>query len=94
VVSVNGRGNICLDVKWPGHEVDHSPPSRAKVKKGWSYTSTLPTCLHGIYWDNFPLLFFPNLALHLQLSITCGREETPLCNLTSKKQLLTLWPWN
>jgi hypothetical protein len=27
-------------VKWPGHENDHLPPSRAKVKNAWNYTST------------------------------------------------------
>jgi hypothetical protein len=27
-------------VKWPGREADHSPPSSAKVKNAWSYTST------------------------------------------------------
>jgi hypothetical protein len=29
-------------VKWPGREVDHSPPSNAEVKNEWSYTSTPP----------------------------------------------------
>jgi hypothetical protein len=28
------------EVKQPGHEADHSPPSSAKVKNMWSYTST------------------------------------------------------
>jgi hypothetical protein len=37
-----------LGVKWPGHEADHSPPSSAKVKNAWSYTSTPPICLHGV----------------------------------------------
>jgi hypothetical protein len=30
-----------------GHEVDHSPPTSAEVKKMWIYTST-PTRLHGV----------------------------------------------
>jgi hypothetical protein len=29
-------------VKWPGREFDHSPPTSAKVKKTWIYTSTPP----------------------------------------------------
>jgi hypothetical protein len=29
-------------------EVDISPPSIAKVKYEWSFTSTLPICLHGV----------------------------------------------
>jgi hypothetical protein len=33
-------GALSLWVKWPGREVDHSPPSNAEVKKVWSYTST------------------------------------------------------
>jgi len=28
------------EVKWPGHEADHSPPTDAKVKKAWCYIST------------------------------------------------------
>jgi hypothetical protein len=31
-----------LGVKWPGREVDHSPPISAEVKKTWIYTSTPP----------------------------------------------------
>jgi hypothetical protein len=34
------RAALSLGVKRPGHEVDHSPPSSAKVKNAWSYTST------------------------------------------------------
>jgi hypothetical protein len=29
-------------VKWPGHEVNHSPPSNAEVRKVWSYTFIPP----------------------------------------------------
>jgi len=31
-----------LEVKWPGPVVNHSPPSSAKVKNEWSYTSAPP----------------------------------------------------
>jgi hypothetical protein len=41
-----------LEIKWPGHEVDHSPPSNAKVNE-LSYTTILPICLHGMDMDNF-----------------------------------------
>jgi hypothetical protein len=33
-------GALSLWVKQAGHEADHSPPSRAKVKNAWSYTTT------------------------------------------------------
>jgi hypothetical protein len=33
--------------KRPGHEVDYSPPSSAKVKNEWSYTSAPPWCGQG-----------------------------------------------
>jgi hypothetical protein len=33
-------GALSLGVKRPGREADHSPPSSAKVKNEWSYTST------------------------------------------------------
>jgi hypothetical protein len=28
------NGEISLEVKWPGHKADHSPPSSAEVKNG------------------------------------------------------------
>jgi hypothetical protein len=31
-------GALSLEVKQPGREADHSPPSSAKVKNAWSYT--------------------------------------------------------
>jgi len=32
-----------LGVNCPGHEADYSPPSSAKVKNAWCYTSTANT---------------------------------------------------
>jgi hypothetical protein len=34
--------------KQPVLETDHSTPSSAEVKNTWSYTSSLPICLHGV----------------------------------------------
>jgi hypothetical protein len=34
------RGALSLGLKRPGREADHLPPSSAKVKNAWSYTST------------------------------------------------------
>jgi len=34
-------------VIWTGHKANHSPPSNAKVKSIWSYTSTPTVHLHG-----------------------------------------------
>jgi hypothetical protein len=55
-------GAFSLDIKRPGREADHSPPSSAKVKKVWSYTSTLPISLHDVglvkHRDNFTFYVF------------------------------------
>ena len=32
-------------LKWPGNEVDNSPPSSAEGKNEWSYTLSSPICL-------------------------------------------------
>jgi hypothetical protein len=40
-------GALASRVKLPGREADRSPPSSAKVKNAWSYTSTLPIRLHS-----------------------------------------------
>jgi len=41
-------GAVSLEVKRPGREADHSPPSSAQVKRAWSYTSTPPVRLRGV----------------------------------------------
>jgi hypothetical protein len=41
------------EVKQPGHDVDHSPPSSDEVKNEWSYISTPPIRLHGEIRDKF-----------------------------------------
>jgi hypothetical protein len=58
---LNGYRGSVPRVKWPGSEVYHSLPSSAEVKNEWSYTSTPPTCLHGVE------LFHLSLA-----SLRCG----------------------
>jgi hypothetical protein len=35
-----GTGALSLDLKRPGREADHSPPSSAEFENAWSYTST------------------------------------------------------
>jgi hypothetical protein len=35
-------GTLSPGVKWQGREADHSPPTSAKVKKTWIYTSAPP----------------------------------------------------
>jgi hypothetical protein len=36
------------EVKRPGREADHSPPSSAEVKNAWSCMSTFSIRLHGV----------------------------------------------
>jgi hypothetical protein len=38
-------------VKWSQCESDHSPPSSVEVKNEWSYTSTDPIDVYGVYKD-------------------------------------------
>jgi hypothetical protein len=40
--------DLSLAEKWLGCEADHSPPSSAKVKNTWLYTSTPLIYLHGM----------------------------------------------
>jgi len=44
-----------MEVKWPGHEVDHSCPPSAEVRNEWSYTSTPAIYLHGADRTTLPL---------------------------------------
>jgi len=34
--------SVTPEIKWPGHEADHSPTSSTEVKNAWSYTSIRP----------------------------------------------------
>jgi hypothetical protein len=56
-----GTRALSPEVKRPGCEADHLPPSSAKVKNEGSYISTSPVCLHGMYRDSFT---FSRLPLH------------------------------
>jgi hypothetical protein len=38
-------------VKRPGYKADNSPPSSAKIKNVWSYTSAPSTRLHGVVFN-------------------------------------------
>jgi hypothetical protein len=49
------RGSF-LGLQWPGGEVNPTPPSSAKVKHEWSYTSSPPMCLYGVDRENFTFL--------------------------------------
>jgi hypothetical protein len=40
-------GNLSPELKLPGHEADHSPPTSAQVKKTWTYTSIPPYVFMG-----------------------------------------------
>jgi hypothetical protein len=35
------------------HDAGHSPPSSAKVKNEWNYTSTFSLCCHDLGRDNY-----------------------------------------
>jgi hypothetical protein len=43
-------------VKWPMPKVDHSPPSSAKIKNAWSYTSIPPYMPFGVNRDFYNFL--------------------------------------
>ena len=42
------RWFFCRGMKWPGPNVDHSPPSSAEIKNKWGYTCTLHIRLHVV----------------------------------------------
>jgi len=51
-----GTGVVSRRVERPGRDADHSPPSSVEIKNEWSYTSTLPMRLHGVFRDNHTFL--------------------------------------
>ena len=52
-----GTGFLSRGLKRPRRDVDHSLPSNTEVKNEKSYTSSAPTCLHGVDRKNFSFAF-------------------------------------
>jgi hypothetical protein len=64
-----GSGGSLVRVKRPEHKADHSSPSLAEAKNGWSYTSIphVPARVHNVHFI-FPC-FRVTLSLRLGMSI-------------------------
>jgi len=54
-------GVLSPELKRPGRGVNHSLSSNTKVKNEWSYTSTSPTCIHGV--DRAISTFIPFISI-------------------------------
>jgi hypothetical protein len=64
-------GVLFPGVKRTGREADHSPPSNAEMKKGWSYTSTTPYVFMAWCFIN-TRGNFAFLAFHKRLGLPNG----------------------
>jgi hypothetical protein len=87
-------GVLSPEVKRPGRETDHSPPSNAEVRNAWRYTSTLNmsswhgTCLstgtslpyHPITSKNMKTKFSYKSSAYLQLLCTAATTFTHKAN--------------
>jgi hypothetical protein len=70
----HGQPGSFSDVKRPGREADHSPPSCVDVKNEWSYFSTPPICIYGV--DRNPFIFTSFLSETLfSTSIFASNDE-------------------
>jgi hypothetical protein len=74
---VNWYRDFVQVVKRPGCEVNHSPPSSAEVKNGWSYTSTIHECIHCLDQANF------NFTL-IKMNAGCNALSLWLFNISIK----------
>jgi hypothetical protein len=68
-----GAGGSVSEIIQPECEVQNSPPYNVQVKNHWSYTSTLPTCLHDVdssnitfYTENVVQALLVSLLAHLK----------------------------
>jgi hypothetical protein len=60
------------EIKRPGYDVEHSPPSNAEVKNKWTYASTP---LHGVDRDNFYYTPTSNGILYRNYCKLCNEEN-------------------
>jgi len=65
VLPAVGPTNGYREIKRPGREVDHSPPSSADVKNEWSPASAPTICLHGLYMDFYIFFLLVNKVYEL-----------------------------
>jgi hypothetical protein len=78
---VAGGGGLSPEVKRPGREGDHSPPTSAEVKKTWTYILTAPEvfmeqCLTG-YLSSSDTAFHENMmSAVLELMLTDSRTHS------------------
>jgi hypothetical protein len=64
------QGALSLGVKWPGHEDDHTPPSRAEVKECVELYLYSPIRLHGVVLSYAQGQLHLHLRLYLYISLT------------------------
>jgi hypothetical protein len=85
-----GTRGSSLEVKRPGLEADHSPPSSAEVKNVWSCTSTPPICLHGVVLGYSPGTTLPvplTLPLPFEVNYRVHKSTTIISlNFLNNKQ--------
>jgi hypothetical protein len=69
-------------VKLPGPKLDNLQPYRAKVKKEWNYTPTLPLLLHSRGRNNCFYLLYPSQNFYCHFHINPLKAElNPICLL-------------
>jgi hypothetical protein len=82
------EGAPSLEVRRPGREADHSPPSSAEVKNAWSYTSTpqyvfMTWCLVK-HRDNFTFTFILYyIILYYNTVLYYSKKQSPFTWLTT-----------
>jgi hypothetical protein len=88
-----GAVDSSLETKRQGYEVDQSPPTSVEVKNEWSFTTTPPTCLHGVDMGNFTLygIFFPMHASHIHpirspSTTACVKLYSVFCHKSRRTQ--------
>ena len=69
------------EVKQLGHEVDHSPVSRAEVMNECRYTSTPLIHLQGMAWVNFTFMFYISKIKYSNFTLAQWYTECPRRNV-------------
>jgi hypothetical protein len=73
------RGSF-LKVKRSESEVNHSPPTTAEVKNGWSYISVSPICLHVMDMDDYDDIIIIIIITIKQNNTQTVVHDSNICN--------------
>ena len=89
----NGYQGTYPRVQQSEYELDHLPPSSAKVNNDWSYTFTPPVCLQSVVRDNLNFLLLMAMVVNKPQCVENGFSRPNLITRRLHVKFMK-WKWS